>query len=383
MQRKRNRCAAIAVAGLLALGAALPALAQTQEVKLGFAAPLSGTQARDGKEMENGIQLAIDQVNASKPVIGSQPVKFMLDAADDKGDPRRAVIVAQRLVDDDIQGMLGHLNADTTILASRIYAAAGIPEIAMTTAPAYTEQGFNSTFRMQTTDTQQGSVLGRFVVKQLRFKRIAIVDDQSTYGRALADEFEKAAKGAGARIVRRDALNRKASDYRVMLGRIKRERVNAIFYGGAEAPAALLVKQMRELGVDAPLVAGEALKSDSFLQIAGKAANGTIASTAGVPLDRMPGGAGFERRYRKRFGAAPGIYAPYAYDGAMAMMSAMKRANSTAPAKFLPALAATQMPGVTARTIAYDAHGNLKYGTITVYKAVDGQWQMLQTAVER
>lgn len=368
---------AVAVAGLLAFGTANAQ--QAQEVKLGFAAPLTGAQAHYGKDMQNGIQLAIDEYNATKPVIAGKPVKFVLQSEDDQADPRQGSLVAQKLVDSGIKGMLGHFNSGTTIPASRIYAQAGIPEIAMATAPEYTKQGFKTTFRMMTSDIQQGSVVGTFAVKKLGFKNIAIVDDRTAYGQGLADEFEKAAKAAGGKIVRREFANDKAVDFRAILTNLKRANPDMIFYGGADAQAGPLAKQLRELGMKSTVMAGEMVKSDAFLKIAGDAANGAVVSLAGLPLDKMPGGAAYESRYKAKFGSAPETYSPYAYDGAMAMMSAMKKANSTDPAKYLPTLAKTSMPGVTTRELAYDKAGDLKYGSITLYKVVDGKWTVLET----
>ncbi|VVE19380.1 branched chain amino acid ABC transporter substrate-binding protein [Pandoraea eparura] len=368
---------AVAVAGLLAFGTANAQ--QAQEVKLGFAAPLTGAQAHYGKDMQNGIQLAIDEYNATKPVIAGKPVKFVLQSEDDQADPRQGSLVAQKLVDSGIKGMLGHFNSGTTIPASRIYAQAGIPEIAMATAPEYTKQGFKTTFRMMTSDIQQGSVVGTFAVKKLGFKNIAIVDDRTAYGQGLADEFEKAAKAAGGKIVRREFANDKAVDFRAILTNLKRANPDMIFYGGADAQAGPLAKQLRELGMKSTVMAGEMVKSDAFLKIAGDAANGAVVSLAGLPLDKMPGGAAYESRYKAKFGSAPETYSPYAYDGAMAMMSAMKKANSTDPAKYLPTLAKTSMPGVTTRELAYDKVGDLKYGSITLYKVVDGKWTVLET----
>ncbi|GAB3630377.1 branched chain amino acid ABC transporter substrate-binding protein [Pandoraea terrae] len=373
------KLSAFAMAGLMALGATAAQAQQAQEVKLGFAAPLTGAQAHYGKDMQNGIQLAIDEFNATKPMIEGKPVKFVLMAEDDQADPRQGTTVAQKLVDSGVKGMLGHFNSGTTIPASRIYAQAGIPEIAMATAPEYTKQGFKTTFRMMTSDTQQGSVVGSFAVKKLGYKNIAIVDDRTAYGQGLAEEFEKAAKAAGAKIVRHEFASDKAVDFRAILTNLKRANPDAVFYGGADAQAGPMVKQMRELGMKSTLIAGEMVKSDAFLKIAGDAADGSVVSLAGLPLDKMPGGKGYEQRYAKRFSTPMETYSPYAYDGAMAMMAAMKKANSTDPAKYLPMLAKTSMPGVTTRELAYDNVGDLKNGSITVYKVVNGKFEVLES----
>jgi branched-chain amino acid transport system substrate-binding protein len=369
-----------AMVGVLALGGlAGTAHAQVEEVKIGFAGPMTGAQAHYGKDFQNGIVLAVEEFNASKPVIGGKSVQIVLDSQDDQADPRTGTTVAQKLVDDSIKGMLGHFNSGTTIPASRIYANAGIPEIAMATAPEYTQQGFKTTFRMMTSDTQQGSVLGTYVVKNLKFQHIAIIDDRTAYGEGLANQFEKAARVAGATIVEREFTNDKAVDFKAILTKIKSSRPDAVFYGGADAQAAPMIKQMRSLGITATLVAGEMVKSDNFLKLGGDSANGAVASLAGLPLAEMPGGNAYTQKYKKRFNEEVQTYSPYAYDGAMAMFNAMKAANSTDPVKYLPFLAKTDMQGVTASHLAYDARGDLKNGGITVYKVVNGQWTTLES----
>lgn len=366
-----------AAALLLALGST--AFAAPVEVKIGFAGPLTGPQAHYGKDFQNGVQLAVEEVNASKPVIGGKEVKFVLLAEDDQADPRSGTVVAQRLVDDSIAGMLGHFNSGTTIPASKIYARAGIPQIAMATAPAYTEQGFKTTFRMMTSDTQQGSVVGSYAVGKLGFKKIAVIDDRTAYGQGLANEFEKAAKAAGAAIVAREFTTDKSVDFRAILTKLKAQAPQAIFYGGSEVQAAPMARQIKELGISATLVSGEMVKSDNFIKLAGDAAEGVIASLAGLPIEHMPGGATYVAKYEKRFGSKVETYSPYAYDGAMAMFMAMKKADSVDPVKYLPALAATQQQGVTTSRLGYDAKGDLKEGGITVYKVVKGKWEAMES----
>ena len=378
MTYKMNKlAAALAVAGLSLAGTAFAQ--QVEDVKVGFAAPMTGAQAHYGKDFENGITLAVEDFNATKPVIGGKQVRIVLNAADDQADPRTGTTVAQKLVDDGIKGMLGHFNSGTTIPASRIYANAGIPEIAMATAPEYTTQGHKTTFRMMTSDTQQGSVAGEFAVKNLKVKKIAIVDDRTAYGQGLADQFEKAAKASGGTIVMREFTNDKAVDFKAILTKIKSSNPDLVYYGGADSQAAPMVRQMKTLGFRAPLMAGEMVKTDTFVKIAGDAADGTVASLAGLPMDQMPGGATYAAKYKKRFNEDVQTYSPYAYDGAMAMFDAMKKANSTDPAKYLPFLAKTEMPGVTTSKLAYDSKGDLKNGGITLYKVVGGKWTTLQS----
>lgn len=348
-------------------------------VVLGFAAPLTGPQAHYGQDMRNGIVLALEEINAERPMIGGVRVRFELLAEDDQADPRQGTLVAQKLVDRGIVGMLGHFNSGTSIPASKIYAAAGIPQIAMATAPAYTAQGYRTTFRAMTSDTQQGAVLGRYAVEKLGARRIAIVDDRTAYGQGLADEFEKAARTAGAEIVRREYTTDKATDFTAILTAVKAARPDAIFFGGADAQAGPMARQIRQLGIETRLIGGEMVKSATFLKLAGAAAEGTVAALAGRPLDEMPGGKRYEEKYRARFGAPVEIYSPYAYDAARVLVEAMKRADSVEPARYLPELAKIAHPGVTSERIAYDEKGDLRDGTITVYRVVGGEWRVLET----
>lgn len=384
------QCSAIAVSLALLGGcsqkdeapaAAAPAPApEAKLVKLGFAAPLTGPQAHYGKEMQNGVVLAIEEANTAGTQIGGQTVRFELVSEDDQADPKQGTAVAQKLVDAKISGMLGHFNSGTSIPASRIYSEGGIPEIAMATSPAYTGNGYKTTFRAMTNDVQQGSVMGRFAVDKLGAKRIAIVDDRTAYGQGLADEFEKSAKDAGAQIVKREFTSDKASDFMAILTSIKSAKPDVVFFGGADAQAGPMARQIKQLGIKATLMGGEMVKSPNFITLAGDAAEGTVASLAGLPLAQMPGGKEYETKYKARFNEEVQIYSPYAYDATKVMIEAMKAAGSSEPAKYLPFLAKTQTAGVTSANIAYDEKGDLRDGAITVYKVEGGEWKVLEAA---
>lgn len=356
---------------------AAPAPVAEMVVKLGFAAPLTGPQAHYGKEMQNGVVLAVDEANASKPMFGDTPVRFELMSEDDMADPKTGTSVAQKLVDEGINGMIGHFNSGTSIPASKVYSDAGIPQIAMATSPVYTAQGYKTTFRAMTSDTQQGSVAGKFAVEKLQAKKVAIIDDRTAYGQGLADEFEKAVKAAGGEIVKREFTNDKATDFSAILTNIKGTAPDLIYYGGADAQAGPMVKQIKQLGISAKYITGDGGCSPEMIKLAGDSISGSVYCTmAGIPLDKMPGGKDFRDRFKKRFGADVQIYSPYAYDAAMAIIHAMEKAGSPEPSKYLPALKSESFPGVTG-TIAFDAKGDIKEGAVTVYQYKDGSWVAL------
>lgn len=347
-------------------------------VKVGHAAPMTGPQAHLGKDNENGVRLAIDELNANPPVIGGKPVKFELLSEDDQADPRIATTVAQKFIDEKVHAIIGHLNSGTTIPSSRIYADAQIPQISPSaTNVKYTQQGFKNAFRVMANDAQQGSVLGKFAVSQMNAKNIAIIDDRTSYGQGLADEFEKAATAAGATIVGREFTTDKSTDFTAILTKIKGLNPDLLFFGGMDAQGAPMVKQMRTLGLAVPFLGGDGVNTAEFMALAGDAAEGVTASLPGVPLDSMPHGAAFRQKFETKYGKIQ-LYAPYCYDAVMVMAAAMKKADSIEPATYLPALAATQHDGVTAQ-IKFDDKGDLVGGAITLYRIENGKWTTLTT----
>lgn len=347
-------------------------------IVIGHAAPLTGTQAHIGKDNENGVRLAIADLNAKGFKIGDAPVHFELDSQDDQADPRMATTVAQKFVDDGVQAVIGHLNSGTTMPASRVYHSAGIVEISPSaTTPRYTQQGFKNAFRVMANDIQQGRVLGEFAVEDLGAKQIAIIDDRTAYGQGLADEFEKAAKAAGGEIIVREYTSDKASDFTAILTKIKGEKPDLLFFGGMDGQGAPMAKQMQALGLKTQLLGGDGIHTAEFMKLAAQAADGVVASLPGRPLETLANGPAFKQRFETQYGKIQ-LYAPYSYDAMMILAQAMQRAGSTEPAKVQQELAKTDYNGVTSR-IRFDAKGDLAQGAITVYRAQDGQWQVLKT----
>lgn len=347
-------------------------------VKVGHAAPLTGPQAHLGKDNENGVRLAVDELNSKGFEVGGRKVRFELRSEDDQADPRIATTVAKKFVDDGVHVIIGHLNSGTTIPASRIYHEAGIVEVSPSaTNPKYTQQGYANAFRVMANDVQQGKVLGEFAVKDMGAKKIAIIDDRSAYGQGLADEFEKAVKASGGSVIVREFTNDKASDFTAILTKIKGKAPDLLFYGGMDGQGAPMTKQMKTLGLKAKFLGGDGIHTAEFMKLAGAAAEGATASLPGVPLEAMPKGPEFKQRFEAKYGTIQ-LYAPYCYDAVMVVAAAMQRAGSIEPAKYLPEMGKTQHDGVTA-PIAFDAKGDLTGGAITVYRVESGEWKMLKT----
>ncbi len=347
-------------------------------VMIGQASPLTGPQAHLGKDNENGARLAMDEINAAGLVLGGKKVVLELRSEDDAADPKTATTVAQKLSDEKVAGVIGHLNSGATIPASKIYYDNGIPQISPSaTAVAYTASGFKTAYRVMTNDAQQGSVLGDYAVTKLGAKKIAIIDDRTAYGQGLADEVEKAVKAAGGEVVAREYTSDRATDFMAILTSIKGKAPDLIFFGGMDPQGAPMIRQIKQLGIQAKFLGGDGVETPKFLELAGADAEGVIASNPGLPLEAMPGGSDFKARFEARFGKIQN-YAPYAYDAMHVLIEAMKRADSSDPVKYQTELPKTDYQGVTGR-IRFDAKGDITGGAVTLYQVKDGKWETLET----
>ncbi len=357
---------------------AAPAAKPEVLVKLGHVAPMTGPQAHLGKDNENGAVLAIEELNAKGMEIGGAKVKFELMAEDDAADPKQGAIVAQKLVDAKVNGVIGHLNSGTTIPASRLYAEAGIPQVSgSATNPKYTQQGFATAFRVMANDVQQGKSLGEFAAKQ-GVKTVAIVDDRTAYGQGLADEFRKAAEASGLKVVATEYTNDKATDFKAILTKIKSTKAEMVFFGGMDAQGGPMAKQMKQLGIKSKFLGGDGVCTPEFMKLGGEAAEGNYCSLPGMPLDKLAKGPEFRDKFTKKFNAEIQLYAPYVYDAVMVVADAMKRADSVEPAKYLPAVGKTSYDGVTA-LIEFDGVGDLKGGAISIYQYKGGKLEYVET----
>ncbi len=354
--------------------------AQEQIVKIGHVAPLSGQVAHLGKDNENGARMAIDELNAKGIKIAGKKIKFVLVAEDDAANPQIATTVAQKLVDEKVNAVIGHLNSGTTIPASKIYHDAGIPQISPSaTNPKYTQQGYKGAFRVVANDIQLGGALGRYAANTLHVKNVAVIDDQTAYGQGVAMEFMKVAKASGINIVTRQYTNEKASDFNAILTTIKSKNPDLIFFGGMDAVGGPMLRQMKQLGIHAKFMGGDGICTEQLPSLSG---GGLIdeqvicAEAGGVDDSKQKELEAFRATYRKKFGIDIKLYAPYVYDAVMVVAYAMQKAGSTEPAKYLPELARTNYKGVTGQ-IEFDTHGDVKNGTLTLYTYKAGKRDLI------
>lgn len=370
---------------VLALAACKPstqdAASQQPVIKIGSAEPLTGEIAHLGKDNENGATMAIEEINAAGGLkLGDKTYKLQLVSEDDKADPKEGTLAAQKLVDEGVIAVVGHLNSGTSIPASRIYAEASVVQVSpSTTRASYTLQGFKTTYRVVANDNQQGSVLADYAANTMKVKRVAIVDDRTPYGQGLADVFESVAKDKGLEIIGREFTTNKATDFNAILTKIRATRPDLIMFGGMDSTSAPLARQMHELGLKVPLLSGDGSCDPGFIRIAGDASDSLTCSMAGTAMVKMAKGEDFAKRYAARFGGPPQQYSPYSYDAVYAIADAIRRAGRPDRAAVVEAMHATKFDGLTGH-IEFDEHGDLKAGTISMFNVRDGKLNFLSAS---
>jgi len=339
-------------------------------VKIAHAGPLTGSIAHQGKDDENGVALAVIQANAQKLVIGGQRVRFVMASEDDQADPKIGTLVAQKLVDAKVAAVIGHLNSGVSIPASDIYDRAGIPMISgAATNPLLTERGMKTVFRTVGRDDQQGPAIALYIAKQMKARKVAIVDDKTAYGEGIAVEVEKSLRAAGVSVVAHERTTDKETDFKSILTRIKAKDADLVFHGGMDATGGPMMKQARELGIKARFAMGDGACDDEIHALSGGAAEGMVCSQAGLP--REAASPEFIAAFREKFGEIR-QYAPFFYDGAMAAIEAMKQADSTDPAKFAPELFKVSFKVATG-TVQFDAKGDRRNAEMTIFVVRDGR----------
>jgi branched-chain amino acid transport system substrate-binding protein len=374
MRLKLSVVAAAVVA--FSSGAAL-----AQVVTIAHVGPTSGAIAHLGKDNENGAILAVEELNAAGVTIGGKKVTLKLLTEDDAADPKQGTAVAQKLVDVNVSGVVGHLNSGTSIPASKIYSDAGIPQVSPSaTNPKYTRQGFKTTFRLVADDVQLGGTLGRYAVNTLKGKTIAVIDDRTAYGQGVAEEFTKAVTAAGGTIAAKEFTTDKATDFNAILTTIKGKKPDVVFFGGMDAVAGPMLRQMKGLGINAKFLGGDGICSSELPKLAGDSVTDNqvfCAEAGGVEGQQKVGMEAFKAKFKKRFNADVQVYAPYTYDAVRVMVAAMVSAGSSDPAKYLPVLAKTSgFAGVTG-PISFDEKGDIKGGALTLKSIKGGKLEEL------
>jgi branched-chain amino acid transport system substrate-binding protein len=372
MQMKLNVTVAVAVAAVCGLASAQ----DVQVVKIGHVAPISGAQAHYGKDNENGVRMAIEDLNAQNISIGGKRVRFEIQAEDDAADPKQGTAAAQKLCDAKVAGVVGHLNSGTTIPAAKVYNDCGIPHVTgAATNPNLTKPGYKTTYRIIANDNALGAGLAFYAADALKLKKVAIIDDRTAYGQGVADVFKRTAASKGMQVVDEQFTTDKATDFMAILTAIKAKAPDAIFYGGMDPQAGPMLRQMEQLGLsNVKYFGGDGICTSEIAKLAAgaKTLNNVVCAEGGASLQKMPGGTAWKAKYDAKYPGQFQVYSPYTYDATFVLVDAMKRANSVDPKVYTAKLAETNFKGVTAN-IAFEANGELKNPAMTLYVYKDGK----------
>ena len=351
------------------------AMAQEQVIKIGHIGPTSGPQAHFGKDDENGVRMAIEDLNAKGMEIAGKKVKFVLVAEDDVADPKQGTAASQKLCDDKVAGAVAFVNSGVAIPSSKVFNDCGIPMITgAATNPDLTKPGWNTTYRVIANDNALGAALATYAAKTLKLKNIAVIDDRTAYGQGLANVFKKDAEKQGIKIVANEFTNDKATDFMAILTSIKAKKPDAIFYGGMYGQAGPMLRQMAQLGMnDVKMFGGDGICVTELAKVAAgaKPLDNVVCADGGASLAKMPGGVEWKKRYDAKYPGQFQVYSPYFYDGTMLLADAMKRANSWDPKVYIPFLQKSDFSGVTSK-IAFEKNGEMKNPSYTLSRYVGG-----------
>ncbi len=344
-------------------------------VKIGFASPLTGDQAKMGIDSLNGMKLAVEEANAKGDILPG--TKIEIAAFDDQHNPSQAVNVAKRLASDsDVLAVLGHFNSSCTMPASAVYHEARLVHIThASTNPQISRQGFDTFYRIASTDDVQGPKAADYATHVLKAKRIFVLDDKTTYGKGLADEFFKRAQANGLTMLGHEGITQGDKDFSPLLTKIKPLAPDLIYFGGIYPEGALLLRQARALEISSIFMGGDGITEATFITLATpEIADGTYGTMVGGDLHKDPKAAAFVKKFEEKYGSL-GIWSAYAYDATNILLDAVRRAGKKDRVAVLEAMRQTKdFPGVTGVT-NFDAKGDNQNAFIGIYEARQGKWE--------
>ena len=353
------------LAGLaLGAGLAFTGAVAAQDITVGVAGPMSGGEASFGRQLKNGAEQAIADLNAAGGVLGKQ---LKLEIGDDACDPKQARSVGEKFAGMKLPFVAGHYCSSSSIPASEAYAEGGVLQMTpASTNPTFTERNLWNTFRVCGRDDQQGSVAGKYIATNYKGKKVAIIHDKTTYGKGLADETRKALQRAGGRETLYEAYNKGDKDFNALVSKLKLNRIDIVYVGGYHQEAGLILRQMRDQGLKTVLMAGDALADKEFASITGPNAEGVLF-TFGPDPRKKPTAAAIVAKFKAK-NVDPEGYTLYTYAAFQVWSQAAAKAGTTDAKKVAATIKAGKWDTVLG-PIAYD-----KKGDITVVDYVVYQW---------
>ncbi|SIQ18517.1 general L-amino acid-binding protein [Rhizobium sp. RU35A] len=369
---KKSLLSAVALTAVMAFGGSAWA-----DVLVGVAGPLTGPNAAFGAQLQKGAEQAAADINAAGGINGEK-IKIVL--GDDVSDPKQGVSVANKFVADGVKFVVGHFNSSVSIPASEVYAENGIVQITpASTNPKFTDRGLWNTFRTCGRDDQQGAVAGQYIAEKFKGVPVAVVHDKTTYGQGLADETKKAMNKLGIKEVIYEGITVGDKDFSALISKMKNAGVGIVYFGGLHTEAGLLMRQMADQGVKAPLMSGDGITSNELASIAGDAVNGTLMTFPPDPRQN-PNAKDLVEKFRKA-GFEPEAYTLYSYAAMQIFADAAKAAKSNDPQKVAEAMKAKGPFKTAIGDIGFDAKGDITRPDYVMYewkKGPDGKYSYFQ-----
>jgi branched-chain amino acid transport system substrate-binding protein len=362
---------------VLAAGMVFAGAAQA-DLLFGVAGPLTGPNAAFGAQLQNGAQMAVDDINAAGGVLGE---KIALSFGDDVSDPKQGVSVANKFVGDGVKYVIGHFNSGVTIPASEVYVENGVLVISPSaTNPVLTERGLWNTFRTCGRDDQQGAVAGAWIAKEKASSKVAVIHDKTPYGQGLADETKKAMNAAGLTEVMYEGVNTGDNDFSALISKMKEAGVSVIYFGGLHTEAGKIVRQAADAALEAQFISGDGIVSAEFATIAGPAAEGVLNTFGPDPRSNAAAAAVVEKF--RAAGFEPEAYTLYSYAAMQVITQAIEKTGSADDAMKVAETVKSGGPWSTVLgDLGYDEKGDITKLDYVMYvwkKGADGNITYVQ-----
>jgi branched-chain amino acid transport system substrate-binding protein len=340
------------------------------DMQLGWAGPVTGGSAAVGIQNQNGVKQAVEDINANGGILGQQ---ITVQYEDDGGDPKQAVSVANRLAASGAKFVIGHQNSGASIPASDVYAENGILQITpASTNPKFTERQLWNTFRTCGRDDQQGTVAGNYLLKAFKGKNVFIVHDKTPYGQGLAEEVKKSINGSGLNEVGFEGITVGDKDYSALVSKIKEAKADAVYFGGVYTEGGLILRQMREAGMDTPMIGGDALFSTEFASIAGGKGDGTLI-TFGPDARKNPAAADAIKHFAAK-NIDPEGYTLYGYAAVQVVAAGIKAAGTADPEAVAEKLHSGMSIDTVIGPLSYNAKGDITRLDFVFYEQKNGRF---------
>ncbi|MGY5007752.1 branched-chain amino acid ABC transporter substrate-binding protein [Streptomyces sp. 900105755] len=364
-------------------------------VTIGVDAPLTGQNSATGLGIQYGAQIAVDDANKNKTVPG---VTFKIKALDDKATPPIGQQNATQLVSDKtVLGVVGPLNSGVAAQMQQVFATANLVEISPSNTGVDLTQGkdwqtkkvrpFKTYFRTATTDALQGAYAADYAYNGIHKKKAFVVDDKQAYGAGLSKIFREQFTKQGGKVIGTDHVNTGDRDFSTLVTKIKNSGADILYYGGQYDESEVLTKQLKDAGANIPLFGGDGMFTPTYIKTAGKAAEGDLVTSIGVPVDTLPAAKDFVATYKaKKYPGDYGTYGSYSYDATMAIIKAVGtvvkdgKIPTDARSQIVSAVQNTSFDGISGK-ISFDEYGDTTNKQLTVYQVKSGEWKSVKSGV--